>query len=207
MARPPSASTGSGPHRLLRAGSVSRRTVLTGASAALVASGCARAELDAIDREGGPTHDDGEADLSLAFLNNARGFYAAALAARGRFPRQIAQSLAIAVELALKSYLLHRGCSDDWNRVHIGHDLCKALSCAQRAGLHDVPPGLPMIAGLLSRYYRGHAFHVMAPQALEVLGQPSTQAVVGALQTVVGQAIRRDRLSGSMVLAISDVWS
>jgi hypothetical protein len=189
-----------------RGPSISRRVVLAGVSIGLAqAVGASQAAEGAFDGGGRPRQDERKAELSLVFLANARGFYTAAVAARDRFPRQAAQSLAIAIELALKSYLLHQGFSDDWNRVHIGHDLCRALSYAQRAGLHDIPPGLHALTDLLSPYYSRHVFHAMTPQALGGISSPSTQAVVGALQTVVGEAIRRDRLSRSMALTISDV--
>lgn len=64
-----------------------------------------------------------------------------------------AYASAIAIELGLKAYLLHRGFSDDWNRIHLRHDLKKALRCARLAGLRDLPVGLAELAAVLGPLY------------------------------------------------------
>ncbi|MGC1301796.1 MAG: hypothetical protein WA840_05420 [Caulobacteraceae bacterium] len=135
--------------------------------------------------------DPAETALSLAFLANARGFHASAVTAQDRFPRQAAHFLAIAIELSLKSYLLHLGFSDAWNRVHIGHDLGKALWCARGAGFHAVPSRLPPIATHLGPYYLGHAFEEMEPEALAALGSNAPEAV-RTLHDAVSEAICQD---------------
>lgn len=61
----------------------------------------------------------------------------------GRDDRQLQDRfhrLAIALELALKSYLAFRGHSDDDNR-RIGHDLRRAATIAEAQGL-SIPPAL-----------------------------------------------------------------
>jgi hypothetical protein len=68
--------------------------------------------------------------LTTTFIRNARGFLEGA--EDGRFPEITRYFLAIAIELSLKAYLLHRGISDDWNRIHIRHDLRKALAVFRR---------------------------------------------------------------------------
>ena len=59
-----------------------------------------------------------------------------------RHPEGARYFLAIAIELALKAYLLDRGISDDWNRVYLRHDLVKVLRFARRAGFTDAPAKL-----------------------------------------------------------------
>lgn len=96
--------------------------------------------------------------LAIAFLRNARGFHAGSAASRQHSGHRSGHFLAIAVELALKAYLLHRGISDEWNRVHIRHDLVRALKCAHRAGLRDIPVGVMEIAERLGPPYQSGAF-------------------------------------------------
>ncbi len=113
-----------------------------------------------------PRRRDG-ADRSLAatFRRNAAGFHAAAEAAP-QHPEAARYFLAIAIELALKANLLHRGISDDWNRVYLRHDLSKALRFARRAGFNGVPAALPELAALLGPYYQVHAISRMPPEAI-----------------------------------------
>lgn len=95
--------------------------------------------------------------LARAFLRNARAFHEAGQAARDRTGASSAYHLAIAIELGLKAYLLHRGIADQWNRVHIRHDLTKALRCARIAGLKDIPEGIAQMAEVLSPLYASAA--------------------------------------------------
>lgn len=108
------------------------------------------------------------ADRSLAatFRRNAAGFREAAEAALPRHPEATRYFLAIAIELALKAYLLDRGISDDWNRVYLRHDLSKALRFARRAGFNGAPAALPELAALLGPYYQVHAISQMPPEAV-----------------------------------------
>lgn len=77
--------------------------------------------------------------LAAAFSKNARSFHAMARSQRDRHAGTSAYYLAIAIEVGLKAYLIHRGMTDQWNRVHLRHGLTKALKCVRRAGLKDVP--------------------------------------------------------------------
>ena len=97
--------------------------------------------------------------------------------------------LAIAIELALKAYLLKRGISDDWNRVHIHHDLIKALKCARLAGFNGTPERLPALAALLSPYYRVHAISAMVPGAIASVSWPEACETVRDLITAVGAVV------------------
>src|SRR3546814_15155532 len=72
-------------------------------------------------------------------MENASGFACGASASVGIAPASAAHSLAIAIELSLKAYLMKAGYADDWNRVHIRHDLEKALALATEAGLSGLP--------------------------------------------------------------------
>ena len=91
--------------------------------------------------------------LAAAFLRNARTFHAMAWTAPNLSGARSAYASAIAIELGLKAYLLHRGFSDDWNRIHLRHDLKKALRCARLAGLRDLPLGLAELAAVLGPLY------------------------------------------------------
>lgn len=91
--------------------------------------------------------------LAAAFVRNARAFHAMAWAEPDRSVVRSAYHSAIAIELGLKAYLLHRGFSDDWNRTHLRHDLKKALRCARLAGLREVPDGLAELAAVLGPLY------------------------------------------------------
>lgn len=59
--------------------------------------------------------------LVRAFVRNARAFHEMGQAAKGREGSSSAYYVAIAIELGLKAYLLHRGFSDDWTRVWLRH--------------------------------------------------------------------------------------
>lgn len=94
-----------------------------------------------------------ERSLAVAFVRNARTFHAMAWTEPDRSRARSAYASAIAIELGLKAYLLHRGFSDDWNRIHLRHDLKKALRCARLAGLRDLPVGLAELAAVLGPLY------------------------------------------------------
>ena len=104
--------------------------------------------------------------LARAFVRNARAFHEMGQAAKGREGSSSDYHLAIAIELGLKAYLLHRGITDQWNRVHIRHDLTKALRCARMAGLKDIPKGIAQMAEALSPSYASGALS-------RGLGEPS----------------------------------
>lgn len=91
--------------------------------------------------------------LAEALIGNARSFHSMAQTANDPAGGWRAYSLAIAIELALKADLVQRGMTDDWNRIHLRHDLNKALRCARMAGLRDMPEGLRELAGALSPFY------------------------------------------------------
>ncbi|MGH1558122.1 sigma factor-like helix-turn-helix DNA-binding protein [Caulobacter segnis] len=102
----------------------------------------------------------------MTFRRNATGFHQGAEAVLTRHHEVAPYFLAIAIELALKAYLLDRGISDDWNRVYLRHDLVKALRFACRAGFTAVPAQLPELAALLSPYYSVHAISEMPPEVI-----------------------------------------
>jgi hypothetical protein len=104
--------------------------------------------------------------LARAFVRNARAFHEAGQMTRDRTGASSAYHFAIAIELALKAYLLYRGITDQWNRVHLGHDLAKALRCARMAGLTEVPEGVAQMAEVLSPPYASGALS-------RGLGEPS----------------------------------
>ncbi|USQ97338.1 hypothetical protein [Caulobacter sp. RL271] len=104
--------------------------------------------------------------MAYTFRRNAAGFHEAAETAQDRHPEVTRYFLAIAIELALKAYLLDRGISDNWNRVYLRHDLSKALRFARRAGFNGAPAALPELAALLSPYYQIHAISQMPPEVV-----------------------------------------
>ncbi len=107
-----------------------------------------------------------DCSLAATFRRNAAGFHEAVEAALPRHPEATRYFLAIAIELALKAHLLHRGITDDWNRVYLRHDLTKALRFARRAGFNGAPAALPELAALLSPYYQVHAISRMPPETI-----------------------------------------
>ncbi|GAA0196011.1 hypothetical protein QOZ96_003453 [Brevundimonas nasdae] len=127
--------------------------------------------------------------LASAFFRNATGFHESAEAAVQRFPEMTRYFLAIAIELSLKAYLLHRGISDDWNRVHIRHDLIKALSCARRAGLNAPPDGLVQIAALLSPYYQTRRIADMPTAVVDAVSWADASQTVRQIIDIVRDSI------------------
>lgn len=135
--------------------------------------------------------------LASIFYRNAVGFHQSAEAGLESFPEMTRYFLAIAIELALKAYLLDRGISDDWNRIHIRHDLVKALTCARRAGLGQTPCGLDQLAALLSPYYQNRRVADI-PDA--VIGEVSWTAACGIVRRLI-QAVQEVG-KGSSSLAV-----
>ena len=134
--------------------------------------------------------------LAHAFRRNAAGFHEAAEAALHHHQEVTRYFLAIAIELALKAYLLERGISDNWNRIHIRHDLTKALKCARRAGFNGAPERLPALAALLGPYYEVHAISAMAPDAIASVYWPEACDTVRDLIAAVSAAIDREAAGG-----------
>lgn len=96
--------------------------------------------------------------LARVQLSNAEAHLRSAAWAVSRgMANDALHSIAIAIELGLKSYLLNAATTDAWNRAHIGHDLDKAITYAERAGL-DPPTGLRDIAGVLHPHFQRGGF-------------------------------------------------
>ena len=129
--------------------------------------------------------------LAATFLRNAAGFHQGAEAVLTRHPEGVRYFLAIAIELALKAYLLDRGISDDWNRVYLRHDLVKALRLARRAGFTGPPAKLPELAALLSPHYKVHAISEMSPEAIASVCWPEACATVRDLIGAVAESAER----------------
>lgn len=91
--------------------------------------------------------------LARAFAHNARAFHAMAWTDDDRVAARSAYHSAIAIELGLKAYLLHRGLSDEWNRAHLRHDLSKALRCVRMLGFRGVSDGIAELAAVLGPLY------------------------------------------------------
>jgi hypothetical protein len=153
---------------------INRRTVVEAGSAAVAASGCGVYGSPAGQRReiNGATQGPASRRLSVVFCRNAAGFYRVAVVRQGRFPENSLYSLAIAIELSLKGYLLHRGVSDDWNRTHLRHDLHRALVYAERLGFRRAPDGLAGLAACLTPYYERHAigWPELEPRAHDIVG-------------------------------------
>lgn len=127
--------------------------------------------------------------LAERFLRNARSFWNGTEELVPRFPDGARHFLAIAIELALKAYLLHRGISDDWNRIHVRHDLLKALKSAKRAGFEGAPPGLAKIAAALNPYYKTHTIPHMPAETIASVCWLDACQTVDDLIAAVGIAI------------------
>lgn len=96
---------------------------------------------------------DPDLQLARAFARSARAFHAMAWTDDNRTGVRSAYHSAIAIELGLKAYLLHRGHSDDWNRAHLRHDLTKALRCVRMLGFQNIPDGIAELAQVLGPLY------------------------------------------------------
>ncbi|WP_233586916.1 hypothetical protein [Caulobacter sp. 602-1] len=129
--------------------------------------------------------------MAATFRRNAAGFHEGAEAILTRHHEGARYFLAIAIELALKAYLLDRGISDDWNRVYLRHDLVKALRFARRAGFTAVPAQLPELAAFLSPYYSVHAISEMSPEAIASVCWPEACTTVRDLICAAAEAARR----------------
>jgi hypothetical protein len=104
---------------------------------------------------------------------------------------------AIAIELGLKAYLLHRGFSDDWNRTHLRHDLKKALRCARLIGLREVPDALDELSAVLGPLYiSGDLRSGLVKPDLSLSPEAADEAISGLLD-LVETAIRTDGREGS----------
>ncbi|WP_395444134.1 hypothetical protein [Caulobacter sp. UC70_42] len=130
--------------------------------------------------------------MAGTFRRNAAGFHEGAEAILTRHPDGGRYFLAIAIELALKAYLLDRGISDNWNRVYLRHDLVKALRFARRAGFIGAPAKLPELAMRLSPYYSVHAISEMSPHAIRSVCWVEACETVGALIDAVVEAAEAD---------------
>lgn len=127
--------------------------------------------------------------LAAAFCKNARSFHAIARSQRDRYGGASPYYLAIAIELGLKAYLLHRGITDQWNRDHLRHDLSKALKCVRRAGLTDIPDGISELADLLGPLYASGALSRGMGSPVMPLPPPAADRVIAELLATVETVI------------------
>ncbi len=136
--------------------------------------------------------DGADRPLAATFRRNAAGFLEGAEAALSRHPEATRYFLAIAIELALKAYLLDRGISDDWNRVYLRHDLAKTLRFARRGGFNGAPAGLPELAALLGPYYQVHGISRMTPDEIASVcwrqACTTVRELIAAVAEVAGRA-------------------
>lgn len=130
-----------------------------------------------------------EQSLAAALVRNARTFHATAWITPDCIGARSAYASAIAIELGLKAYLLHRGFSDDWNRIHLRHDLMKALRCARLAGLRDLPVGLAGLAGVLGPLYASGNLRSGLVEPVLPISPESANSVISDLLDLVEAAI------------------
>ena len=128
--------------------------------------------------------------LARTFLGNALTFHRVSPNTHGRPGGSKAYSLAIAIELALKAYLLHCGLTDKWNRNHLRHDLNRALRCARMLGLEGIPEHLPELAAALSPHYASGALsrdliEPALPVARDIAHQTVSELLV-AVEAAIG---------------------
>lgn len=138
-----------------------------------------------------------ERSLAFAFIRNARTFHAMAWTELDRSGARSSYPSAIAIELGLKAYLLHRGFSDDWNRIHLRHDLMKALRCARLAGLRDVPDGLVELAAVLGPLYASGALRSGVIEPDLPVSPDAADRVISRLLDVVEAAVGMEEGAGS----------
>lgn len=129
--------------------------------------------------------------LAIAFAHNARGFHAMAWTDDDRVGAQSAYHSAIAIELGLKAYILHRGFSDDWTRVWLRHDLGKALRCVRMLGFEGVPDGIAELADVLGPLYGSGALRTGMKPDLPLPPEVADHAICDLLSAVEA-AIRID---------------
>lgn len=122
--------------------------------------------------------------LAIAFARNARGFHAMAWTDDDRVGAQSAYHSAIAIELGLKAYLLHRGFSDDWTRVWLRHDLSKALRCVRMLGFEGVPNGIAELATVLGPLYGSGALRTGIKPYLPLPPEVADQVICDLLSAV-----------------------
>lgn len=134
--------------------------------------------------------------LAATFCTNARSFHEMARRQRDLHTGTSAYYLAIAIELGLKAYLLHRGITDQWNRVHLRHDLTKALKCARLAGLKDIPNGLRELADLLGPHYASGALSRGLARPVLPLPPPAADRAIAELLTTVETIIANGKRRG-----------
>lgn len=127
--------------------------------------------------------------LAQVLAGNARAFKEMAQAGNSEINGSCSYFLAIAIELALKAYLLQRGITDDWNRIHLRHDLNKALRCARRAGLRHLPDGLPQLITALSPLYASGALSFGQGRPVLLMTPGAADDVVGGLLSAVSRAM------------------
>lgn len=134
--------------------------------------------------------------LAVTFCKNARSFHEMARSQRDRHGGTSAYYLAIAIELGLKAYLLHRGITDQWNRAHVGHDLTKAVKCVRRAGLKDIPHGIRELADLLGPLYASGALsRGMASPVIPLppaVADRAIEELLTAVETIIADGERGD---------------
>lgn len=132
--------------------------------------------------------DGADRPLAATFRRNAASFLLSAEHALERHSEGARYHLAIAIELALKAYLLDRGVTDDWNRVHLRHDLVKAMKSARRAGFSGEPAGLADLAALLSPFYQTHTIIRMPEESVLTVDWAQACWTVRALIDAVTEA-------------------
>lgn len=141
-----------------------------------------------MNRRASRRRDGADRPLAATFRRNAAGFQLSAEHVLERHPDGTRYHLAIAIELALKAYLLDRGITDDWNRVHLRHDLVKALTSARRAGLRAEPARLAELAALLSPFYQTHTIVRMPKESILAVDWAQACQIVRALIDAVAAA-------------------
>ncbi len=130
--------------------------------------------------------------LARAFVHNARAFHRMACTDDNRVAARSAYHSAITIELGLKAYLLHRGLSDDWNRVHLRHDLSKALRCVRMLGFRGVPNGIAELAALLGPLYASGALRSGSVSSDLPIPPDDADRAISDLLCAVETAIRMD---------------
>lgn len=125
-----------------------------------------------------------ERQLAIAFARNARAFHTMAWTDDDRVGAQSAYHSAIAIELGLKAYLLHRGFSDDWTRVWLRHDLSKALRCVRMLGFNVVPNGIAELAAVLGPLYGSGSLRSGIKPTLPISPEAADQVICTLLSAV-----------------------
>lgn len=122
--------------------------------------------------------------IAEVFLDNAEGFLWAADYDHVVSGEAALQSICVALDLALKAYLIGYGWTDDQTRRLIRHNLPRAVQHATRLGF-VIPKRCKTLASFAGPYYQVHAldeFFRQHPRTIKV--EETAAEILGLIQWI-----------------------